>query len=1156
MADAEARLGVDVGGTFTDLVLIAGDRLVTAKVPSTPDDQSEGVMRSLEAAEVTEAAAFAHGMTVATNALLERRGARTALVTTEGFRDVIEIGRQDRAALYDLTAGRPPALVPRELRFTVRERMGPDGELEPLDEESVAAAVEAIGEAEVEAVAVCLLFGFLHPEHEQAVGEALREALGDVHVSLSSEVLPEFREYERTSTTVADAYLGPRLGAYLEQLAGRAEEAGLPAPLVMQSSGGVVEVAAAAEQAASCVLSGPAGGVVGAAYAAQASGFEDVLTFDMGGTSTDVAPIVGGEAQTTTESVVAGVPIKLPMVDVHTVSAGGGSLAWADAGGALRVGPESAGADPGPAAYGRGGEEPTVTDANLFLGYLGDGAELGGEVTLSRERAEAALDRVGGRLDLDAEATALGIVRVANAEMTRALRVISVQRGLDPRDFALVAFGGAGGMHACALAEELGMQTVIVPRAAGVLSALGLAISDVRQRPRAPAARRAGRGGDGGGLHSAGGRGRRARAAPPRRCALSPPVLRADDRRRRPGRAGRGLPHRPRAALRLSHGGGAARARQRPPGGDDPGRQAAARGRAGRRGRRRADAPGVLRRRLERGAGARARVARPRRHGRGARGGRAGRGDLRRAARLAGEGRRRRRAGARAMSLDPVTLSVLASALAGIAEEMGAVLIRGAYSSNIKERRDCSAALFDAEGRLVAQAEHIPVHLGAMPESVAAVIEREPAPGDVFVLNDPFAGGTHLPDITLVSPVALDGDVVGYAVTRAHHSDVGGMSPGSMPSGSRELLQEGLVIPPLRLEREGEVVQDVLDLILANVRTPDVRRGDLRAQLAANRLAERRVAELVERRGREIVLDAFGEVLAYAERRTREAIGELPDGRYEARGEMEGDGVSDDDVEICVTVTVDGEELVIDFDGTADAVAGNVNCPLAVTRSACYFALRVLLPGDVPANAGAYAPLEVRAPEGSLVHAVAPSAVVAGNVETSQRIADTVLLALAEAVELPAQGQGTMNNLIIGGRGWTYYETIAGGQGASAERDGPSGVHVGMTNTLNTPVEALELEYPMRVERYELRYGSGGDGEHRGGDGIVRAVRVLEPATLSLLTDRRRHQPQGAAGGEPGEVGANRLDDEELPPKVTRGLDTDAVVTVETPGGGGYGEAE
>jgi N-methylhydantoinase B len=508
--------------------------------------------------------------------------------------------------------------------------------------------------------------------------------------------------------------------------------------------------------------------------------------------------------------------------------------------------------------------------------------------------------------------------------------------------------------------------------------------------------------------------------------------------------------------------------------------------------------------------------------------------------------------------LDPVTLSVLASGLAGIAEEMGAVLIRGSYSSNIKERRDCSTALFDSEGRMVAQAEHIPVHLGAMPEAVAAIMARDPEPGDVFAINDPYSGGTHLPDITLVSPVAPEGEIIGYAVTRAHHSDVGGMRPGSAPSDSREIFQEGIIIPPVRLVRSGEYVGDVLDLLLANVRTPAIRRGDLRAQIAANNIAEQRTGELIERRGKDTVLAAFEEVISYAEKRTREAIRDLPDGERAAEDFMEGDGISDEDIPIRANVSIEGDSMTIDFAGTADTVRGNVNCPLPVTRSACYFALRVLLPDDVPANAGTYAPLTIRAPEGSLINATYPAAVVAGNVETSSRIADAVLSALSSFApeEIPAQGQGTMNNLVIGGSGWTYYETIGGGQGASAKGEGPSGVHVGMSNTFNTPIEAFEMEYPMRVERYELLYGSGGNGEHRGGDGIVRAVRVLEPASLSLLTDRRRHRPNGASGGEPGRVGRNLLDGEELPPKVSREMEEGDVVTVETPGGGGYGRAD
>jgi N-methylhydantoinase A len=475
------RLGVDVGGTFTDVVGVVQGRVVTAKVPSSPE-QSEGVLAGIERLEIdaSDIEAFAHGTTVATNALLERKGARTALITTEGFRDVVEIGRQNRASLYDLTASRPPPLVARDLRFTVAERCGPDGVIEPLDEDSLEKALNQLKGVEADAVAVCLLFGYLHPEHEQAVAAAVRTRFPQLHVSVSHEVLAEFREFERFSTTLADAYLAPRLASYLENLALRCDGAGVTPPVVMQSSGGVMDLERATSSAAACVLSGPAAGVVGASHIASLSGFADVLTFDMGGTSTDVAPIIDGRAQRTTEGAIGGVPIKLPMVDVHTVGAGGGSIAWIDDGGALRAGPQSAGAHPGPVCYGKGGTEPTVSDANLVLGYLADGASLGGEITLDRESALGALESINQRLDLDAVDAAQGIVRVANAEMVRALRVVSVERGLDPRGFALVAFGGAGPLHACALAEELDMPTVLIPQAGGVLSALGLALSEMR----------------------------------------------------------------------------------------------------------------------------------------------------------------------------------------------------------------------------------------------------------------------------------------------------------------------------------------------------------------------------------------------------------------------------------------------------------------------------------------------------------------------------------------------------------------------------------------------------------------------------------------------------------------------------------------------------
>ena len=464
-----ASVGVDVGGTFTDLVAVVDGELVTAKVPSVRGSEARGIAAALRASGVGEVDVLAHGTTIATNALLERRGARTALVTTEGFRDVIEIGRQARASLYDLAAHHPAPLVPRELRFTVRERMGPEGVLLPLDEGSLSAVVEAVRVAGVEAVAVCLLFSFLHPEHERRVGEALRRALPDTRVSLSVELLPEFREYERCSTTVANAYLAPALSAYLAEIE--------PPPLVMQSSGGVVDVDTAAARPAACVLSGPAAGVAGAAFVADLAGARDVLTFDMGGTSTDVAAVLGGSAQVTAESVVGGVPIRFPMADIHTIGAGGGSIAWLDDGGAFRVGPRSAGASPGPACYGLGGEEPTVTDANLVLGRLQDGAVLGGEIRLDRSLAERALERLG----MDAPEAAEGVIRVVDANMAQALRVVSVERGIDPRGLALVAFGGAGPLHACSLAEEVGIERVLVPRASGVLSALGLAVADLRR---------------------------------------------------------------------------------------------------------------------------------------------------------------------------------------------------------------------------------------------------------------------------------------------------------------------------------------------------------------------------------------------------------------------------------------------------------------------------------------------------------------------------------------------------------------------------------------------------------------------------------------------------------------------------------------------------
>jgi N-methylhydantoinase B len=489
------------------------------------------------------------------------------------------------------------------------------------------------------------------------------------------------------------------------------------------------------------------------------------------------------------------------------------------------------------------------------------------------------------------------------------------------------------------------------------------------------------------------------------------------------------------------------------------------------------------------------------------------------------------------VTVDPVTLRVVSGALRAACEEMGAVLIRAAHSANIKERRDASCALFDPAGRMVMQAEHIPVHLGAMPAAVEAVVGEPHEPGAAWVLNDPYRGGTHLPDITVITPAfAPDGTHLGFAANRAHHADVGGPAPGSMPAHSSTLADEGVVIPPRRLDGEA------IDELVAQMRQPAQRRADLRAQLAANRTGVQRLQELHARGG---LQEAMAETIDYAERRMRACLAALPDGTRSAHDVLEA---RDGDLQLRLEATVADGELTLDFSGSAAQHGGNLNCPLSVTRSACWFAVRVLTDPDIPPTAGAYRPVTVIAPEGSLLNARPPAAVVAGNVETSSRVADLVLAAFGRAL-----GQGTMNNVTLGSRAFTYYETLGGGQGACEDADGPAGVHVAMSNTLNTPVEALELEFPLLVARYAIRRGSGGAGRHRGGDGVVRELEALEPMEFSLLTERRRRGPPGAAGGEPGAPGRNLLDGEELPPKASGSLRPGQRLRIETPGGGGFG---
>jgi N-methylhydantoinase B len=497
--------------------------------------------------------------------------------------------------------------------------------------------------------------------------------------------------------------------------------------------------------------------------------------------------------------------------------------------------------------------------------------------------------------------------------------------------------------------------------------------------------------------------------------------------------------------------------------------------------------------------------------------------------------------------LDPIALQVLIGGLRAACEEMGATLIRSAYSANIKERHDCSTALFDAAGELVMQAEHIPVHLGSMPDAVAAVLDEEHRPGEAWILNDPYRGGTHLPDVTLISPVFVAAELLGFAASRAHHADIGGPTPGGMPAFSRTLAEEGVVIPPTRVS-EAE-----LKRLTAQMRAPRQRLADLRAQQAANRVGTERLLELAERSGTAQLRAGMTEILAYAERRTRAALAALPDGTYEAEDVLEDDREGHQhDVVLRVAATIAGEQLRLDFSGTDPQVEGNLSCPLSVTKSAAFFAVRVLTDPEAPPSAGAHRPIEVVAPPGCLLNARYPAAVAAGNVETSSRVADLVIAALGGARPVPAQGQGTMNNLTLANEEFTYYETLGGGQGACPDAPGPSAIHVAMSNTLNTPIEALETEFPLRVRELSLRAGSGGSGNHRGGDGIVREIEVLAPMRFTLLSERRRHPPRGRDGGEDGQIGHNSLNQAPLPSKAEGSLEPGDRLRIETPGGGGW----
>ncbi|MET9484071.1 hydantoinase B/oxoprolinase family protein [Streptomyces sp. NPDC006638] len=1196
---------IDRGGTFTDVVGRRPDgRLVTRKLlshqPERHQDAAVAGIRLLlglapgEPVPADRVRLVKMGTTVATNALLERRGEPTVLVITEGFRDALRIAYQNRPRLFDRRIVLPEAVYERVVE--VPERIDAHGAtVRPLDLDPVTDALRAAHDDGFRAAAVVLMHGYRHPAHETAVAEAARAA-GFTQVSCSHEVSPLIKLVPRGDTTVVDAYLSPILRRYVEEIA--AELRGIRL-MFMQSNGGLRE--AAHFRGKDAVLSGPAGGVVGMVRTSEQAGFDRVIGFDMGGTSTDVSHYAGAfERDLGTQ--VAGVRMRAPMMNIHTVAAGGGSVLHFD-GQRYRVGPDSAGAVPGPACYRRGGPL-TVTDAHVMLGRIqpahfpavfGPGGDrpLDAEVVRTRfaELARDVTKATGAHRT--PEQVAAGYLEIAVLNMANAVKKISVQRGHDITRYALTSFGGAGGQHACAVADALGVDTVIVPPLAGVLSAYGIGLADataMRERSveaelTGPALRRVREVCDD--LAARARADLRADSVPDDAITTHARVL------LRYAGTDASLPvaldtvpamaaafvaeHRSRYAFTMDkplvveavsvEAIGAAGGEHRP----GPTGQARTDSGAGTApepyaltgmfvdGRvrdtplhRRADlrtgttvtGPAVI---TEPDAttivepGWRARAAES--------------GHL-----LLTRVRPRPPRVAVGTDVDPVLLEVFNNLFMAVAEQMGVRLENTAHSVNIKERLDFSCALFDAEGNLIANAPHIPVHLGSMGESIKEVLRRnegELRPGDVYAINDPYHGGTHLPDVTVVTPVFDErgGELRFLVASRGHHAEIGGITPGSMPAFSTDIHEEGVLFDNWLLVSNGrlreEETRDLLTGARHPSRDPDTNLADLRAQIAAN---EKGIAELHAMAGEfglDVVQAYMGHVRRNAEESVRRIVAGLHDGSY--RYETDSGAV----IEVALRVDRAARSAVVDFAGTSPQQPGNFNAPRSVVMAAVLYVFRTLVADDIPLNSGCLVPLDVRVPDGSMLAPAYPAATVAGNVEISQAVTG----ALYAALGVQAEGSGTMNNLTFGNDRVQYYETVASGSGAGDGFGGADAVQTHMTNSRLTDPEVLEWRYPVRVDSFAVRGGSGGAGRWWGGDGVVRRVRFLEPMTVTLLTSHRRTAPYGMAGGGPGVLGDNSLERADGSVTPLKGVDSveagaGDVLVLRTPGGGGYGTAE
>lgn len=1200
---------IDRGGTFTDIVGKRPDgALTTAKLLSHDparyrDAAVAGIRRMLgvpegEPVPVDRIEAVRMGTTVATNALLERTGEPTVLLTTEGFLDVLRIAYQNRPRLFDRQIVLPVPLYARVIE--VPERIGAHGEtVRPLDREAAAAALRAAYQDGFRSVAVVLLHAYQWPAHEREVAR-LAAAAGFTQVSCSHEVSPLIKVVPRGDTTVVDAYLSPVLRRYVDEVAG--ELPGVPL-MFLQSNGGLRR--AAHFRGKDAVLSGPAGGVVGMARSCTEIGYDRVIGFDMGGTSTDVSHYAGS-LERTFGTEVAGVRMRAPMTDIHTVAAGGGSVLSFD-GARFRVGPGSAGAHPGPACYRRGGPL-TVTDANVMLGRVqpahfpsvfgprGDqpldtGLVREGFARLAREVRAATGD------DRGPEEVAEGFLEIAVLNMANAVKRISVQRGHDISRYALAAFGGAGGQHACAVADALGIGTVVVPPLAGVLSAYGIGVADgtsLREQSveaeltaealpevrelcgRLVARTRADLRSDGIPDAAIVTRTRLHLRYAGTDAALDVPL---DELA--PMRAGFEEAHRARYGFTMDKPLVVATATAEATGSANPhgqdirlaadlagptaaGRAPAVHARMYADGRWR---DGALHRREELRPGDTVEgpaviaeddattVVEP-----GWRAAAGPRGHL-----LLTRTVPRRSATAMGTAVDPVRLEVFNSLFMAIAEQMGVRLENTAQSVNIKERLDFSCALFDGAGNLIANAPHIPVHLGSMGESIKEVLRRNGdalRPGEVYAVNDPFHGGTHLPDVTVITPVfGAEGDPGGgggggellfLVASRGHHAEIGGITPGSMPAFSRTVHDEGVLFDNWPLVRDGSLREAETRALLAGAphpsRSPDANLADLRAQIAANEKGIAELRRMIAEFGLDVVRAYMRHVQDNAEESVRRIVAGLRDGccRYE----------TDSGAVIQVGVTVDRERrtAVVDFEGTSAQRDDNSNAPSSVVTAAVLYVFRTLIAEDIPLNSGCLKPLDIRIPPGSMLAPVFPAATVAGNVETSQAVTG----ALYGALGVQAEGSGTMNNVAFGNDRAQYYETVASGSGAGDGFAGADVVQTHMTNSRLTDPEVLEHRYPVRVERFAVRARSGGAGRWPGGRGAERRIRFLEPMTVTLLTGHRRVAPYGMAGGGPGALGANTLEHPDGSVTALAGRDTveaaaGDVLVLRTPGGGGYG---